>query len=616
MADRVLFQVIVPVEFHPIRDLPKSNAEDLLRSCGVLAADKELQSIDESSVKVIAPPALIRDFLTSVGINDFVEIKFHRGCKKAKTLLEEASGSNVNNERQPIKLTKVASLSEVVKQVMNGNQPDSPTSCSSLKSDSESGNMVLFNFTCRKDSAEEYANKLKEIGVGDSKGFGSVSIVGLELNRRALDNLETCELESMHTIQPSLPPQDMKEVAQSLAPDRVINSIKQMRDDIKATVRARIAMDQVITLISGASAFSFDYIMLAFVASVIAASGLVSNSSVIIVASMLVSPIMGPILGITFGITIHDFDLVKKGLKSEFAALLLCFGVGFFAGLVLGPNTYSTAVEDYNRQGNYFGLPGFPPTEMSSRGLPQSVLWGLPVAFFSGIGVALSVLGNNTTSLVGVAISASLLPPVVNTGLLVGFGVTFDSYVNTSVTSYNIVDDKSDLFIMAGWSLMLTVSNIVLIFIAGTMMFRIKEVRRSDEKTEFWAAHIEATRKYNRIKGNDSQTDKLFEEVAHQIQEEEPDLFINANNGYDVVFGDTPRNGMRNRWKKFFPGNTMSFSPASDSKDVETGLAAVPKRALNAIKQSRFSRGDLKETLQLMASKRKLSVHEEDPKKE
>ena len=34
-----------------------------------------------------------------------------------------------------------------------------------------------------------------------------------------------------------------------------------------------------------------------------------------------------------------------------------------------------------------------------------------PIAFFSGFGVALSVLDDSTSSLVGVAISASLLPP-------------------------------------------------------------------------------------------------------------------------------------------------------------------------------------------------------------
>ena len=42
-------------------------------------------------------------------------------------------------------------------------------------------------------------------------------------------------------------------------------------------------------------------------------------------------------------------------------------------------------------------------------------LWiGVLIALPSGAGVALSVLGGNAGSLVGVAISASLLPPAVN----------------------------------------------------------------------------------------------------------------------------------------------------------------------------------------------------------
>ena len=48
---------------------------------------------------------------------------------------------------------------------------------------------------------------------------------------------------------------------------------------------------------------------------------------------------------------------------------------------------------------------------MLSRGHHRSLLDGVLIAVPSGAGVALSVLGGNAASLVGVAISASLLPP-------------------------------------------------------------------------------------------------------------------------------------------------------------------------------------------------------------
>lgn len=55
---------------------------------------------------------------------------------------------------------------------------------------------------------------------------------------------------------------------------------------------------------------------------------------------------------------------------------------------------------------------------MTYRGARQTFYVALPVAFLSGLGVAVSLLDEQTSSLVGVAISASLLPPAVNAGIL------------------------------------------------------------------------------------------------------------------------------------------------------------------------------------------------------
>ena len=53
------------------------------------------------------------------------------------------------------------------------------------------------------------------------------------------------------------------------------------------------------------------------------------------------------------------------------------------------------------------------------RGLTRSLWVGVLIAVPSGAGVALSILGGNIGSLVGVAISASLLPPAVNAASIV-----------------------------------------------------------------------------------------------------------------------------------------------------------------------------------------------------
>ena len=60
---------------------------------------------------------------------------------------------------------------------------------------------------------------------------------------------------------------------------------------------------------------------------------------------------------------------------------------------------------------------------MSSRGEPVALADGAFVAIVSGIGVALSVVGDYASAVIGVAISASLLPPAVNTGMMFAFAI-------------------------------------------------------------------------------------------------------------------------------------------------------------------------------------------------
>jgi len=106
----------------------------------------------------------------------------------------------------------------------------------------------------------------------------------------------------------------------------------------------------------------------------------------------------------------------------------------------------------------------WPTSEMTSRGTMTNFYCGIPIAFFSGLGVAVGILDSQTNSLVGVAISASLLPPAVNAGMLL------------------VIETRPELrdgewSTAAFISLGLTVMNIVVIIMASMFMFRLKEVR-------------------------------------------------------------------------------------------------------------------------------------------
>ena len=120
------------------------------------------------------------------------------------------------------------------------------------------------------------------------------------------------------------------------------------------------------------------------------------NSSVVLVASMLVSPLMGPILAIVFGTAVRNRKLVRIGLKRELYSLLICILCGFIFGCIF--------VVKFNRTRSMLAITtssNWPTIEMASRTGWSCLVVGVAVAVPSGLGVAISVLGGNSGSMVG-----------------------------------------------------------------------------------------------------------------------------------------------------------------------------------------------------------------------
>ena len=114
-------------------------------------------------------------------------------------------------------------------------------------------------------------------------------------------------------------------------PQRQRNTkLEQSVDSFYSSIKSRMLVAEVINRIRSGAEFTFDYIALVFLASTIAFFGLLENSSVVLVASMLVSPIMGPILAGTFGAVISDRPLMKRGIYIELLSLGSCIILGFF----------------------------------------------------------------------------------------------------------------------------------------------------------------------------------------------------------------------------------------------------------------------------------------------
>jgi len=116
------------------------------------------------------------------------------------------------------------------------------------------------------------------------------------------------------------------------------------------------------------------------------------------------------------------------------------------------------------------------------------------------MGVALTVFDDTMSKLVGVAVSASIIPPAVNSGMLLILAMQNDNewWNDFTLTFDEEVYDEStpNYSQMAVMSLLITVANVVLVTCGATLMFRLKEVLPI-EKEEFWYDLKVARKLYN-----------------------------------------------------------------------------------------------------------------------
>ena len=237
----------------------------------------------------------------------------------------------------------------------------------------------------------------------------------------------------------------------------------------------------------------------------------------------------------SYGVVIWDLPLVKRSARNEILSIAICVLLGFIIGEIFRPSPSQCFAQKeiklmihpllFIKSGlcchwTEMAKDLWATQEMINRGTRTTFLCGIPIAFFSGLGVALSVLEDQTSSLVGVAISASLLPPagemakhfvfmqmqrcqgrallnltfalssirhIVNCGMM--FIVAFIKKEDLSDFTYDyksIINGEEDHYGQMGiTSLLLTVANVIMVALGATLMFRAKEVLPVKKKI-FW----------------------------------------------------------------------------------------------------------------------------------
>lgn len=256
------------------------------------------------------------------------------------------------------------------------------------------------------------------------------------------------------------------------------------------SVRCRLNVNQVVRQVRRDATLTFDFVVLLIAAALLSCVGLVENSFLFLSSSMLISPLMGPIIAAIFGSVIGDRDLRWLGLKNELLGIAASVAIGFFFGaMVCG-------------FGHFFAISKGLTEEIVSRCDTHSLAIGVCTALASGAAGAIAVLGGNTGSLVGVAISASLLPPAVNAGLLWALAVGVHVLPDDHEPLASMVKHRSyssqlsvELLVCAAVSMALTLLNIICVWLMGTVVLRIKEVAPAVQRHQkFWRHDIRTAR--------------------------------------------------------------------------------------------------------------------------
>ena len=162
----------------------------------------------------------------------------------------------------------------------------------------------------------------------------------------------------------------------------------------------RLAVEELYQKVSGIASLSKGYLVMAGVASVIAAIGLVRNDVAVIIGSMVIAPLLGPNIGLILAITLADGDLALKSLRTMIAGVAVVLGVSILIGL-----------------GFSFDPGGH---ELAARTEVRHSL--IVLALATGVAGAYSITTGISEALVGVMVAVALLPPLVASGLYLGAG--------------------------------------------------------------------------------------------------------------------------------------------------------------------------------------------------
>jgi len=251
-----------------------------------------------------------------------------------------------------------------------------------------------------------------------------IDALNIHLGRSLIDNVkpENHTIEDKDTVKlNTLPAGEMNTL---LINEKLPLFKKASEDDFK----------ELFLSLRGSAKFSYVFLILMILSTLLATTGLFANSAPVIIGAMILAPLMAPIISLSMGVVRAENTLIQQSIKT------LSIGIGM-ALLFSAFFTFLIPLEQIT-------------PEMQGRLNPN--LLDLMVAVFSGIAGAYANSKEEVAkSLAGVAIAVALVPPLSVSGIGIGLGnfdVIYGSFLLFMTNLIGITLSAALTFIVLGYS--------------------------------------------------------------------------------------------------------------------------------------------------------------------
>lgn len=248
--------------------------------------------------------------------------------------------------------------------------------------------------------------------------------INIHLGRSLIDKVQDniTPLDEKDTIKlNSLPKGEIKE---QLLDNHISLFKKASDDDFK---------DLFLNLRDSAK-FSYIFLILMILSTLLATTGLFSNSAPVIIGAMILAPLMSPIVSLSMGVIRADRTMLQQSARTLFIGIIMALIASSIYAFIMPLEQITT--------------------EMQSRINPTFL--DLMVAVFAGIaGAYASSKEEIAKSLAGVAIAVALVPPLSVTGIGIGLfnlEVIYGSFLLFITNIVGITLSAALTFIVLGYA--------------------------------------------------------------------------------------------------------------------------------------------------------------------